>query len=394
VTSSTTSHGGEARPEDAAAASPAPILPAPVLPDYEGASLAGIVPALMAPPGQRPAWVPAPAAHATQVVLLVIDGLGWRQLLDRASLAPTIAAMTGGPVTSVVPTTTATALTSITFGSPPAAHGMVGYRLKVAGPSGDEVLNALHWTTTSGDARKFLPPASFLHGVAFGGRPVPVVSRAAFVGTGFSMAHLAGGERSAWHVASSIAVEVGTRLAEGHPFVYAYYDGVDKIAHVTGLGAYYDAELVATDRLVADIAAQLPSGAALVVTADHGQVEVGAGARVVDGPALEATAMMSGEGRFRWLHAKPGAADDLLAAAEETYGLEAWVRTVGQLDEERWYGGALDARARDRLGDVAIVPHQPVAYLDPTDRNEHTLVCRHGSLTADEMLVPLMAVAG
>jgi hypothetical protein len=389
VTPSTISGGEEARPADAAESSPAPILPT-----YGGASLAGTVPALMAAPGRRPDWVPAPAADAPQVVLLVIDGLGWRQLTERASLAPTISAMSGGPMTSVVPTTTATALTSITFGSPPATHGMVGYRLKVRGPSGAEVLNALHWTTTSGDARKWLPPATFLQGVAFGGRPVPVVSRATFLGTGFSMAHLAGGERAAWHVASSIAVEVGRQLRAGQPFVYAYYDGVDKIAHITGLGAHYDAEVVATDRLVADLAAELPPGAALVVTADHGQVEVGTGARFVDGPTLEATAMMSGEGRFRWLHANPGAADDLLAAAEETYGREAWVRTIDQLDVERWYGGALDARARDRLGDVALVPHRPVAYLDPTDRNEHALVCRHGSLTAEEMLVPLLAVAG
>jgi Type I phosphodiesterase / nucleotide pyrophosphatase len=366
----------------------------PVLPAYEGASLASVVPALMAAPGHRPAWVPAPAAGAAQVVLLVIDGLGWRQLLDRVALAPTLANMTGGAITSVVPTTTATALTSISFGAPPASHGMVGYRVKVEGPSGDEVLNALHWTTTSGDARKFVPPTTFLRGQAFGGRPVPVVSRSFFVGTGFTIAHLGGAEQAFWHVPSSIAVETGRLLRAGHPFVYAYYDGVDKIAHAAGLDAHYDAELTAADRLVADIAAQLPPGAALVVTADHGQVEVGENVHMIEGPVLEASAMMSGEGRFRWLHAKPGAAGDLLAAATETYGAEAWVHTVDELEADGWYGGPLDQTLRGRLGDVAVVPHAPVAYLDPADRNEHLLICRHGSLTADEMLVPLVATGG
>lgn len=366
--------------------------PPPVLPAYEGASLASVVPALMAPPGARPGWVPAPAADAAQVVLLVIDGLGWDQLQDRVALAPTLAAMAGGPITSVVPTTTATALTSIAFGAPPASHGMVGYRMRVEGPSGDEVINALHWTTTSGDARKFIPPDTFLRGQAFGGRPVPVVSRATFIGTGFTLAHLAGAEQAAWHVPSSIPVEVGRLLRAGQPFVYAYYEGVDKIAHATGLREHYDAELAAADRLVADIAAQLPAGAALVVTADHGQVEVADRVHLIEGPVLEASSMMSGEGRFRWVHARPGALDDLLAAARSAYGDEAWVHTVDELEADGWYGGPLDDVLRARLGDVAIVPFAPVAYLDPADRNEYLLVCRHGSLTPDEMYVPLVGV--
>ncbi|HEY1733728.1 MAG TPA: alkaline phosphatase family protein, partial [Acidimicrobiales bacterium] len=131
-------------------AGPRATQPVPVLPAYAGASLAGVVPALMAPPGRRPDWLPPVAAAAGQVILLVVDGLGWGQLVTRAGLAPNITGLTGGAMTSVVPTTTATALTSIAFGTPPAAHGMVGYRLKVTGRNGnDEVLNALHWTTHS-----------------------------------------------------------------------------------------------------------------------------------------------------------------------------------------------------------------------------------------------------
>jgi len=57
--------------------------------------------------------------------------------------------MTGGPISSVVPSTTATALTSIATGLPPGQHGVVGYRVAVNG----EVLNILRWTTPNGDAR-------------------------------------------------------------------------------------------------------------------------------------------------------------------------------------------------------------------------------------------------
>ena len=76
------------------------------------------------------------------------------------------------------------------------------------------------------------------------------------------------------------------------------------------------------------------------------------------------------------------------------YGDEAWVVTLDQMEEEGWFGGPLAAEVRARLGDVAIVPYEPVAYLDPADGGDVRLVCRHGSLTPDEMLVPLLAGHG
>jgi hypothetical protein len=371
--------------------------PAPVLPSYEGANLAGLVPGLLAQPGQRPAWMPELVRAAGQVVLLVVDGLGWLQLQDRLLLAPCLAAMEGGPITTVVPSTTATALTSLTVGAPPAAHGIVGYRLVVAGPTGPEVLNVLRWRTVSGDARAFVDPRALQPLEPFRGHRVPVVSKSEFAGTGFTDAHQRDTPVAGWWLASSLAVEVRSLLDAGEPFVYAYYEGVDKIAHIRGFGAHYDAELVALDRMVADLLEILPAGAVLAVTADHGQVEVGARAVVVDDRVLAESVMVSGEGRFRWLHAQPGspaARDQLLAVAQEVYGDEAWVVSAAQMEAERWFGGPLSPEVRARLGDVAVIPFAPVAYLDPADTGDVRLVCRHGSLTPDEMLVPLIAQHG
>ncbi len=365
---------------------------APRLPDYGGACLSGVVPALVAPAGRRPGWVQGPAAEAETVVLLVVDGLGWGQLRARPRVAPVLTGLAGGPITSVAPTTTATALTSISFASVPAAHGMIGYRMRVAGPSGAETLNALRWTTASGDARPFVAPTTFLVGRAFDGRPVPVVTRARFAGTGFSVAHLAGANQVGWHLPSAIPVEVARLVAAGERFVYAYYDGLDTTAHVAGLGELYDAELTAVDRLVGDLLDVLGSSAALVVTADHGQVEVGDAVARLDPSVLEGAAGTSGEARFRWLHAEPGAADDLLAATSDRYGDEAWVRSFEQVEADGWFGGPLSPAVRSRVGDVALLPAGPTGYLDPGEGGgDHRLVCRHGSLTYDEVLVPLVS---
>jgi len=366
----------------------------PLLPDYGGACIASVIPALGAQAtgdGAVPSWLPAPVRSARQVVLLVLDGLGWQQLQGAASFAPTLASGAGGPITSVVPTTTATALTSIATGRPPAQHGVVGYRIVLGADGSREIMNVLRWQTGRGDARQRFPASTLQPWPAFHRRGVPAVTRAEFAQTGFTAAHLSGARLVGWRVPSTMVTEVRTLLHAGTPFVYVYYDGLDKVAHEFGLGEHYRAELQATDRLVGDLVDALPPGGALLVTSDHGQVEVGMSVRLPGRDLMDAASLLSGEGRFRWLHARPGAADDLLKAAEEAHGDEAWVRTRQQMIDEGWFGGPLDVPVADRLGDVALVAHAPVAFLDPADTGETRLLARHGSLTEAEMLVPLLA---
>jgi predicted AlkP superfamily pyrophosphatase or phosphodiesterase len=364
------------------------------LPAYGRGCLSDVIPELLRPPGERTAsWLPAPARHAGQIVLFVLDGLGWCQLQARPDVAPVLASMAGGPITSVAPTTTATALTSIVVGATPAEHGVVGYRLRIDGTEGDVVLNVLRWRTSEGDARDGVPAAAFQQLPAFGGRPTPVVTKAEFAASGFSAAQGLG-ELRGWVTPSGISVEVGRALAEGAPLVYAYYEGVDKVAHARGFGPHYDAELAAADRLVGDLRDALPAGAALVVTSDHGQVEVGDRVVALADDVLAETTLVSGEGRFLWLHARPGRVDALERRCRERYeaGGLAFVGRRDELVADGWFGGPLAAEVADRLGDVAVVARQPVAFLDPCDPGAAGLRCRHGSLTADELLVPLVAV--
>ncbi len=364
------------------------MKPTPVLPDYAGANVRGIVPALLAPRGASlPGWMPSVAAGAPQVVLLVLDGLGWLQLQERAHLAPTLAAMSGGPITSVAPSTTATALTSIATGLTPGEHGIVGYRMDVAG----DVLNVLRWSTGHGDARRQIEPRTTQPFAPFLGDSVPVVSKAELEGSAFTEAHLRGSQPRGWRAPSSLPVVVGELLRAGERFVYAYYDGIDKIAHERGFGPFYDAELRAADALVAQVLDELPADAVLLVTADHGQVHVGDREVTPHADVLALTRHQSGEGRFRWLHARPGAADELLDAARRHHGDVAWVHSRAELVDGGWFGPVVSPPVAARYGDVALVTHAPVSFHDPADSGPFPLVCRHGALTAEEMLVPLLA---
>lgn len=363
-------------------------IDAPDLPDYAGACVSNIVPMLLEPPASAPEWFPTVLADADQVVLLVIDGLGFEQLSTRWELAPTLREMDRRMVHTVAPSTTAAALTSITTGAPPGEHGLVGYRIAEQG----QVLNVLRWNTPRGDARSSFPPEDVQRVEPFCSQRSPMVTRAMFDSTGFTRAHLRGARSHGYWVLSSMTVEVRRLLGAGEPFVYTYYEGLDKVAHLYGLGEHYDAELVRVDRLVADLCEILPSGAALAVTADHGQVDVGDAIIELD-PAIKPNlAMQSGEGRFRWLHARPGRTRQLLEAAQ-AHSDVAWIVTRDEVVEDGWFGPVVSDEARRRLGDVALVARAPVSFHDPRDTGPFELVGRHGSVTRAEMRVPLLAYA-
>ena len=139
-------------------------------------------------------------------MLLVLDGLGWEQLGARRALAPTLAEGTGRSITSVAPSTTAAALTSLVTGRHPCDHGVVGYRVAYD----DEILNVLQWTLGGVDARVRVPARAFQPLPLFPGAPgpVPVVTRGDYGSTGFSAAHLGRLHLHSWHTPAGLLTGV------------------------------------------------------------------------------------------------------------------------------------------------------------------------------------------
>ena len=355
-----------------------------VRPDYGGAWVGGIVPAVLG--GQPASWLPQVVADAEGVVLLVCDGLGWEMLGSHRARMPVLAAMQGGPITTIVPSTTSAGLTSIATGATPSEHGLVGYRIRVGG----EPLNVLRWQLASGpDPRTTQPVAPFL------GRDVPVVTRAEFRHTGFTEAHLRDTTLIGWRTPSTLVEHVRRLATDRHPLVYAYYDGIDKVAHEYGLrNEFLPAELAATDALIEALLDALPQTWALVVTADHGQVHVEHDGVIGLDAVDRLVAQYSGEGRFRTMYARPGRSGELVRACEETYGDTAWVFTRERLFDEGWLGSKAALDVPGRLGDVVLAAREPVIYMDPDMVQEATMRSHHGSLTPAEMHVPLLAARG
>ncbi len=358
-----------------------------VLPDYQGACITNIVPALLEHDVIGRGWVPDRALDAEQVVVFVVDGLGWHQLLRRAEVAPTLVDAERVAVTTVAPSTTSAALTSLTTGCPPGEHGLVGYRMRIEG----ETLNALRWRTGNGDARERIVPAELQPVVPFSGRQPVVITKSEFRGSGFTQAHLGGTRFLGWSTPAMLVHEVRTALTAGERFVYVYYDGLDRIGHERGHGDSYDAELAFIDRLVSDLQQVLPDGAAMLVTADHGQVLTDDEIVPVDDGVLRETVAMSGEARFVWLHSAPNRSEALYERALAAHSEHAWVRTRQQVIDQGWLGPQVSRPAASRLGDVAMAARGVLAFEEQNPPSIH-LFGRHGSVTAAEMHVPLICL--
>lgn len=354
-----------------------------VRPDYGGACTSTLVRGLS---GRAP-WVPEPVREAQAVVLLLVDGLGWRLIERHADLLPVLSSMTGGPITTVAPSTTTAALTSVTTGLPPAEHGVVGYRIA----EGSGVLNVLRWSVAGGRAPD---PERFQPRVAFDGDAVPVVTKAEFEATGFTGVYLRGAPFTGWHSPSSIGPLARARVEDGARFVYTYYGQADIVFHMHGLAdPCCRAELSFVDRLVGDVLAALPPSVALAVSADHGHIAFEGLIQTTElAPMVR---LQAGESRFRYLHAVPGAAEDLAQAAAERWADLAWVFTREQLVDEGWLGPrAPSPTVLARLGDVILAARAPIGFADPDNPGEARLLSGHGSLTDEEMLVPLLAARG
>ena len=402
-----------------------------VLPDYGGRCITEVIPGLLA--GHPTELVGNQLASAPTVVLVMVDGLGWHQLRRHRSVAPALAAAAdaAAPITTVAPSTTAAALASLTTGAAPGEHGLVGYRV----PTSAGLLNTLRWRAGGKDARAAVPAHELQPVLPFCGQPVAVVTRAEFRDSGFSTAHLRGGAFWGWRdadppkkssrqsdssgasqrAAADSAADARTKerarharrialdraireitecvreaVAQRFRLVYAYFDTLDKVAHEFGIGDEYLATLNGAERLAAAIRSAVPSEVPVVITADHGVVDVPDPPVVVDPDIVALTGGWSGEARMLWLHARPGAAADLLDACQR-YAPIAEVAPLSQVLDERWLGRHVSPQARSRLGDLVLVPTATQAFAMPDDKKpSHPLIGRHGGLTAEEMLVPFL----
>jgi hypothetical protein len=375
----------------------------PVAPRYGHASLAEVMPSVLSVlgmPYERDALgLGAPLAGVRRVMVVLLDGLGWHQLGIAAPHAPTLTDIIGGrlgtarSITSGFPSTTPVSLVTLGTGAPPGAHGIVGIVLNQ--PGTDKLVNHLHWDDQPDPASWQPLPTAFTR-AANAGLATTVVSNPAFERSGLSVSAYRGAHFGAGVVADSVADAMLAALPSSR-LVFGYLPDVDRAGHDFGIGTgEWRTAVAGADRMLTRLIDTMPRDCALVVTADHGQLDIPADRRLdldQDARLRDGVAIVAGEPRVRYLHTVPGAQADVMAAWRGVMGDGAWVVTREEAVAAGWFG-PIPQQHLGRVGDVVVVCRERWVVMasahEPPRLSQ--MVAFHGSSTAAEMQIPLLVV--
>jgi len=374
-------------------------------PDYGGGGLVNLIASVVEACGGRRRHPPlkilsaAELADARHVVLLIIDGLGDNYLMRRGA-GGELARRRKSAITSVFPSTTASAITTSYTGCTPLEHGLTGWFMYfgeagcVGAPLPFRTRGDNQPLTAMGlSAERAFPAEPLFAGLR---RRSIVVTHDQIVDSAYNLRHCAGAERRAYATLEQLVDQVEAAVKSGaqRKFVYAYWPEYDAVSHRFGSQSGQALQqLERIDAAFGELLRRLSGTDSVVVaTADHGFIDVPP-EDSLELPASLASQLrfpLCGERRVVYCHAHNPPA--FLDEAKNWLGERADVKASRALLDEGWFGpGAPHARFAERIGDVALVMRGSCTVKDWTPGEpRHMHIGNHGGSSEDEMRIPLI----
>jgi predicted AlkP superfamily pyrophosphatase or phosphodiesterase len=337
---------------------------------------------------------------AAGAVVVLADGLGVSSLRARAGHARFLSSLLtkASVIDGVFPATTAAGIASLTTGVEPGQHGLVGYR--VLDQARDRVVNQLTGWDAGVQPASWQRARTVFERATDAGVPSFAIGPKKFTSSGFTQAVLRG---AVYVPAESVADRflAARRILDAEPrsLVYLYVAELDMAAHAHGWQSdKWLAELEGLDAEVARFAAGLRPDEGLLLTADHGVIDVPATRHVLFDTVPELVAgvrHIAGDPRCLQLYLEPGqdavGADSLAGAWRAVEGERAWIFTRDEAVEAGLFG-RVAPEVLPRIGDVIVAARRLIAYYDSREANQaaRNMIGQHGSLTDEELRVPLL----
>lgn len=381
------------------------------LPDYHGGSIVNLMQSIVAGLG-RGAMVsdysphrslpPALLAGSRHVVLMVIDGLG-DDYLRRKRPSGAIASLSNGPMTSVFPSTTTSAVTTFLTADAPKQHALTGWFMWLR--EFGVVAEPLPFRNRAGGGN--LRDAGLTPDSVFDRTPVfNLIRRERFMvqpahlcSSVYSRAHQGGAVSKPYRTLGGFFSRIHRLTASKAPsYIYAYWPELDTLGHRCGMeSAAAEAHLAEIDAGVERLLEKIRGrGATLVVTADHGFVDTTTDTWVELEKHPEMKAMLAvpfcGEPRAAYCYLHPGAEQEFVGYVRERLASECDLLSADALLDGDYYGlGEPHPRLRDRIGHYCLIMRDNFAIRDhiSTKRRVKSMIGVHGGTSEAEMKVPL-----
>lgn len=343
--------------------------------------------------------------QAKRVCVVLADGLGRSLLKQKTAHTPFLRGVIqqgqgAVPVwlDAAFPSTTAASLASLGTGLAPGQHGLVGY--DVLDPAQDKVVNMLGNWDAGVNPQLWQPfPTVFERAAEY--VAVTTVSLPQFGGSPMTQAALRGGAFVSGTTSHARTAAAAEAMADSESaLMYFYVNDLDKAGHRHGAQSpQWEHQLEELDATVKRLDASLPAGTTVLVTADHGMLDVPEPQRIdyaADTALVDGVRHTAGEPRMVHLYleddARDAARERLLAAWRARFGERIWAFTRDEAVAAGLFG-AVRPEVTGRMGDVMVAARDALAFYD-TRRVRPTameVVGQHGSLTKAEREVPLLS---
>ncbi len=327
---------------------------------------------------------------AGQAVVIMVDGLGLVPLTEHLSYAHTLRkfADQGTCAQTVLPSTTAAALTAFGTGELPGATRMVGYSVRT-GPA--RVMTLLNFEPDITPEEWQTKPTLF-ESLGQDGTELSLITKPRFRDSGLTRAAFRGSNfvgRVSIYERFNAAL---AGLAAGAPLQVVYWADIDHTGHGRGVGSpEWLAALEEFDRALGKFLSALPPGVTVVLTADHGMVNVENIIDVAKVPELEEDVpIIAGEGRAVHLHAEDGKADAVVRRWSNYLEGQADVIPAAEV------GKLIGLGPGDRqVGAALVLARGRTVILDSRSQKSSVfqMIGVHGSYTYDEMAIPVWRLA-
>jgi len=345
-------------------------------------------------------------AATHHLVLFVIDGLG----LPALAALPESSGLRRhliGSLSSVFPSTTASAITTFMTGLPPSQHALTGWHVQL--DEIDQMLAILPMTVrgqrqSPNEAVADLPPRLFPYRTVFQqmARESFVISPQRIAGSPFNAWHARGATTCAYATLPDLFAQLGGLLREASPprYIYAYYPELDSVSHRFGRASEQALDVLlaldeAFDQFLAEVAG---TDTSLIVTADHGFIDAPF-ERVIcldDHPQLAGWLAhpLSGERRAAYCHVQPEHRSEFADYVRQNLTRAVELHVSVDLIAAGWFGPPpYSPRLAGRVGDYTLVLKDDWTITDwlPGEKR-YPLVGVHGGVSTEEMRVPLIEI--
>lgn len=405
-----------------------------IKPDYDGycvANLPSTVLSIFGIASQRRGLPPdalgeTDTGGVEKVVLMVFDGLGYDEWKRQEQQGFFGAVTRGGhvrPITTVFPSTTAAALTSITTGLTPQEHGLIEWFLYLK--EVDMTILTLPFSPIGGRGSDELR-AAVNPEILFEGEPIFETLREDGIGShSFLNRYVSYGaysgvmhresELNPFSTASDLSVNLRRKLKEtrGPAFFYVYWPYIDNLEHSYGPNteeASLEASSVSRalqEGLLAKLDRSVAAETLFLATADHGQILSDSRNAIMldDFPKLvDSLATGSrrrlilpwGSPRDLYLQVKDDSVDETREYLSTVLNGSARVlRTADAVSSGVFGRGTYASSFRERVGNIMILPtdKNSVWYRYP-NVEAPKLLGQHGGMHPDEVTIPLAAARG